>query len=177
MRTFCSHGDGHFEREALAAVGENVVFEEGVRIWHPEHVRLGNNVYLGHGALLKAYYLSQLTIGDDTWIGQGACFFSGADITIGNRVGVGPFVRILTGFHREAGRDVAILDAPLEFRPVVVEDDSDLGIGAIILPGVTIGRGAQVGAGAVVTRDVPAYAIVAGNPARLIRMRPEEPSA
>ena len=54
---------------------------------------------------------------------------------------------------------------------MVIEDGSDIGIGVIILPGVTIGKGAQVGAGAVVTRNVPAYAIVAGVPARLLRMR------
>jgi acetyltransferase-like isoleucine patch superfamily enzyme len=67
------------------------------------------------------------------------------------------------------------LASPLEFAPIVVEDDSDIGVGAIILPGVRIGRGAQIGAGAVVTRDVPAYAVAAGNPARVLRMRPEAP--
>jgi acetyltransferase-like isoleucine patch superfamily enzyme len=55
---------------------------------------------------------------------------------------------------------------------VVIEDDADLGVGAIVLPGVRIGRGAQVGAGAVVTKDVPDYAVVAGVPARVVRERP-----
>jgi acetyltransferase-like isoleucine patch superfamily enzyme len=159
----------------LAAVGEHVIFEEGVRIWHPENVRLGDNIYLGHGAMLKGYYKGQMIIGDDTWIGPGTFLFSGGGITIGCRVGVGPFVRILTGFHGEAGRHRAILDSPLEFRAVVVEDDCDIGINSIVLPGVTIGRGAQVGAGTVVTRDVPPYAIVAGNPGRVIRLRPDSP--
>jgi len=54
---------------------------------------------------------------------------------------------------------------------VHIEDDADLGVGAIVLPGVRVGRGAQVGAGAVVTRDVPPYAVVAGNPARVLRER------
>ena len=62
--------------------------------------------------------------------------------------------------------------APIDFAPVIIEDDADLGVGAIVLPGVRIGRGAQVGAGAVVTRDVPPYAVVAGNPARVLRERP-----
>ena len=52
-------------------------------------------------------------------------------------------------------------------KPVVIEDDAEVGIGAIILKGVRIGRGARVGAGAVVARDVPAGAVVEGNPARL----------
>jgi acetyltransferase-like isoleucine patch superfamily enzyme len=55
--------------------------------------------------------------------------------------------------------------------PVVIEDDADLGVGSIILPGVHIGQGAQVGAGAVVASDVIPYGVVAGVPARLIRMR------
>ena len=54
---------------------------------------------------------------------------------------------------------------------MVIEDDADLGVGAIVLPGVHVGRGAVVGAGAVVTRDVPAYAVVAGSPARILRHR------
>ncbi|MCS6914560.1 MAG: hypothetical protein NZ890_15130 [Myxococcota bacterium] len=59
----------------------------------------------------------------------------------------------------------------LQFAPVRLCDGCDIGIGAIILPGVTVGEGAQVGAGAVVTRDVPARAVVAGNPARVLRQR------
>jgi maltose O-acetyltransferase len=55
---------------------------------------------------------------------------------------------------------------------VVIEDDGDLGIGAIVLPGVTIGRGAQIGAGAVVSRDIPAYSVAMGVPARVVRERP-----
>jgi acetyltransferase-like isoleucine patch superfamily enzyme len=81
-------------------------------------------------------------------------------------------VKILTSYHQEAGRDTPILFAPVTIAPVVIEDDADLGIGAIILPGVTIGRGAQIGAGAVVTRDVPAYHVAAGVPAKPIRERP-----
>ena len=60
-----------------------------------------------------------------------------------------------------------VCSRPVEMAPVVIEDDADIGVGAIILPGVRIGRGAKVGAGAVVTRDVPAYAVVAGAPARV----------
>jgi acetyltransferase-like isoleucine patch superfamily enzyme len=59
----------------------------------------------------------------------------------------------------------------LEFAPVLLDDGCDIGIGAVILPGITVGKGAQVGAGAVVTADVPPYAVVAGNPARLLRTR------
>jgi acetyltransferase-like isoleucine patch superfamily enzyme len=86
-------------------------------------------------------------------------------------VGIGIGVKIITSQHKEAGRAIAVLFSPIECAPVVIEDDSDLGVGSIILPGVTVGRGAVVGAGAVVTRDVPAYAVAAGVPARVIRSR------
>ncbi len=167
-----SHGTGRFEPSALASCGEGCVFEEGCLVFHPENVHLGARVYVGHHAILKGYYENELRIGDGTWIGQQCFFHAAGGITVGRNVGVGPAVRILTSTHREEGRAVPILHAAIDFAPVVVEDDADLGVGAIVLPGVTIGRGAQVGAGAVVTRDVASYAVVAGNPARVLRERP-----
>lgn len=168
-----SHGTGRFALEELAAFGEGSVIEEGVRVFHPERVFIGAHVYVGHDTILKGYYAGDMHIGDGSWIGQQCFFHSAGGLRIGRNVGIGPGVKILTSTHREAGRSIPILHAPLSFAPVTIEDDADLGIGAIVLPGVTIGRGAQVGAGAVVTRDVPAYAVVAGNPARILRERPE----
>ncbi|HEX6245224.1 MAG TPA: acyltransferase [Polyangiales bacterium] len=167
-----SHGSGEFRPEQLAQLGRDCVFEAGVLIFHPENVELGANVYVGHQTILKAYYKNKLIIGDETWIGQQCFFHAGGGIRIGSRVGIGPAVKILTSLHVEGGREIAIYNAPVEFRPVVIEDDADIGVGAILLPGVTVGRGAQVGAGAVVTGDVGAYQVVVGNPARVLRERP-----
>jgi acetyltransferase-like isoleucine patch superfamily enzyme len=166
-----SHGAGAFGPEDLARCGTGVVFEPGVLVFHPENVEIGDGVYVGHGAILKGYHRNRLVIGDGSWIGQMCILHSAGGIEIGRNVGVGPAVKILTSRHAEAGRDVPILHSPIETAPVVVRDDADLGIGAILLPGVTVGRGAQVGAGAVVTKDVPDYAVVAGNPARVLRSR------
>jgi acetyltransferase-like isoleucine patch superfamily enzyme len=166
-----SHGTGEFQPEQLAQLGPDCIFETGVLVFHPENVALGRNVYVGHYSILKGYYKNRLEIGDETWIGQQCFFHAAAGLRIGQRVGIGPGVRILTSQHAEAPRSQAIFDAPLELRPVHIEDGADIGVGAIIMPGVTVGRGAQVGAGAVVTRDVPAYAIVAGSPARVLRER------
>ena len=168
-----SHGSGRFRPEQLRALGEGSCLEEGVRIFHPENVSLGRGVYVGHEAMLKGYHRGLLEIGDGSWIGQRCFFHAAGGLRIGRNVGVGPEVKILTSAHAEAGRSLPILHSPLRFAPVVIEDDADIGVGAIILPGVTIGRGAQIGAGAVVTRDVPRFSVAAGNPARVLRERPE----
>lgn len=167
-----SHGTGEFTREAFRACPASVVLEPSVLVFHPETITLGEDVYVGHQTILKGYYKNAMTIGDGSWIGQQCFFHSAGGITIGAKVGIGPGVKILTSRHGEAGRDVPILDSPLEFGAVVIEDDADLGVGTIVLPGVTIGRGAQIGAGAVVSRDVPPYTVAAGVPAVVLRERP-----
>jgi len=82
-------------------------------------------------------------------------------------------VIILTSSHAEHGRALAPLLTPVETAPVQIEDEANIGVGAILMPGVRVGRGAKVGAGAVVTSDVAPYTIVAGSPARFMRERPE----
>jgi len=167
-----SYGSGEFRREDLAAIGENVVIEHGALILKPERVKIGSNVYIGHYAILRGYDTNDLVIGNDTWIGQFCYINSAGGVEIGSRVGVGPYVKMMSSEHAEEGRDVPVLFCDLEFARVKVEDDSDIGMGAIILPGVTVGKGSIVGAGAVVTRDVEPYSIVAGVPARKIGERP-----
>jgi acetyltransferase-like isoleucine patch superfamily enzyme len=166
-----SHGSGQVERNQLGRCPDSVVLEQGVLIFHPDRVFLDEDVYVGHQAILKGYYKNELVVGRGTWIGQGAFLHAAGGIEIGEEVGIGPKVSILTSVHTEPGRELPIMRGPLEFAPVRLLSGCDVGIGAIVLPGVTVGRGAQVGAGAVVTRDVPAYAVVAGNPARVLRER------
>ncbi len=121
-----------------------------------------------------------LEIGDDTVL-AGAVFMCAERVTIGKRVIVSYNVTIADcDFHPrdpESRKQDAIANAPqgdrsqrppLISRPVVIEDDVWIGIGAIILKGVHIGRGAQIAAGAVVTSDVAAGACATGNPARII---------
>lgn len=169
---YSSHGDGSFKPQDFRSLGANVVLEAGVLVFHPQNISLGSNLYIGHRTILKGYHLNELVIGDHTWIGQNCFFHSAGGLRIGSRVGIGPNVSILTSTHREEGRDVPILFSDLHLAPVILEDDCDIGIGSIILPGVTIGRGAQIGAGSVVTRNIPAYAVAAGSPARVLRERP-----
>lgn len=166
-----SHGTGAFEPSQLGRLGRGVVLEAGVLVFHPENVEIGDDVYVGHQTILKAYHVNRMRIGSGTWIGQQCFLHSAGGIEIGRDVGIGPGVRILTSTHRLDQLDRPILHAAVERAPVTVEDGADLGVGAILLPGVRVGHGAQVGAGAVVTADVPALAIVAGVPARVIGSR------
>jgi acetyltransferase-like isoleucine patch superfamily enzyme len=154
-------------------LGADVVFERGILVFHPENIDIGDRVYVGHQAILKGYYKGLMKIGAGTWIGQQCFFHSAGDIIIGENVGVGPGVKIITSTHDEEGRDVPILHSRICFAPVVIGDDCDLGVGSIILPGTVLGKGVQVGAGAVAKGTFEDYSVIAGVPARVIRTRPE----
>ena len=129
-----------------------------------DHV--GKNVTIERNAVLG----NQISIGDDSGIGEMARISDGT--TIGNNVMMGPEVMIYTRNHRFDRLDIPMnKQGNSELKPVTIGDDVWLGARAIILGGVTIGNGAIVGAGAVVTKDVPEYAIIGGNPAKVIRYR------
>jgi acetyltransferase-like isoleucine patch superfamily enzyme len=105
-----------------------------------------------------------LTIGDNVSINYGASIFAERAVTIGDRVRIGPYVSISdTDFHDAHDRNLRPAG-----NPVVLEDDVWIGTRALVLKGVRIGRGAIVAAGAVVTRDVAAYSVVAGVPAQCV---------
>lgn len=166
-----SHGTGEFKPQDFRHLGKNVIFEKGVLVFHPENIEIGDNVYIGHYTILKGYYKNLMIIGDHTWIGQHCFLHSAGGLRIGKAVGIGPGVIILTSQHEALERDIPVYFTPLKFAEVILEDGCDIGAGAIILPGVRIGEGAIVGAGSVVTRDIPAYEVWAGVPARRIRAR------
>jgi len=102
------------------------------------------------------------------------CFPDARDLVVGNYVGLGPGVRILGSEHTGNPVEVPIVATDLVISPVRVDDDADIGMSAVLLPGVRIRTGAIVGAGAVVTHDVPEYAKVAGVPAQVIGSRLDE---
>ena len=171
IKQYKSHGDGQFRKGDFKSIGDNVIFEPGVLVFHPENIVLGSNIYIGHNAILKGYYKSLMEIGTDTWIGQGCFFHSAGGLKIGNAVGIGPMVKILTSHHDDINLNVPVLELPLVFKPVIIEDGADIGTGSVILPGVRVGRNSIIGAGSVVNRDVLPFAVYAGVPAKLLKMR------
>jgi acetyltransferase-like isoleucine patch superfamily enzyme len=166
-----SQGSGLVELSQFADLGRGVILEPGVLVFHPETIELSSFVYVGHNTILKGHPAGRMKVGGGTWIGQQCFLHSAGNLTIGRNVGIGPGVKIITSAHAEGELQKPILHSRVEFAPVQVEDDADLGVGAIILPGVTVGRGAQVGAGSVVTHSIPAYAVAVGVPARVVRWR------
>lgn len=109
-----------------------------------------------------------LDIGDDVFFNQGVYIDSKGGVRIGNSVGVAEFVRIFTHTHSESDHVIRRYD------PVVLGDYAMLSVGSTVLPGVTVGEGAIVAGGAIVTKDVPPWSLVAGIPAKVVRERETE---
>ncbi len=145
------------------------------RIYRTRFIQHGRNFSFDPSGI---YSFESISVGDNVNLGYRPILIAArSKIVIGDNVMFGPEVTIRGGNHR-----IDIVGKPMiaisndEKRPeddpgVIIEDDVWIGTRAIILAGVTIGRGSVVAAGAVVTKNVAPYSIVGGNPARMIRMR------
>ncbi|MFD0657574.1 sugar O-acetyltransferase [Thermocatellispora tengchongensis] len=121
-------------------------------------------------APLTVDYGAHITIGPGTFVNSGLTALDVAPITIGADVQIGPQVQLLTPKHPI---DPEQRRRKLEWaEPIVIGDNVWLGGGVIVLGGVTIGENSVIGAGAVVTRDVPPNVVAVGNPARVLREIP-----
>jgi len=128
----------------------------------------GQHVNIEKGA--NFYTGWEIEIGDNSSFGID-CMIP-YDLKVGKDVMMGPYVIIIGNAHRFSNIDVPMrLQGFKDYPPVRIEDDVWVGARAIILPGLKIGKGAIIGSGAVVTKDVPPYAICGGNPAQIIKYR------
>ncbi|MBN1064032.1 DapH/DapD/GlmU-related protein [Clostridium botulinum] len=166
-----SEGKGTPNIKKLKKCGSNVIIEDGVRIFYPENIEIGDNVYIGHDTILKGYYNSILTISSNVWIGQQCFFHAAGGLFIGENVGIGPKVSVLTSGHKECGIETPILFSELEFSSTIIGEDCNIGVGAIVLPGIKIGKGSKIGAGAVVSKNISEYSVAVGVPAKIISSR------
>jgi acetyltransferase-like isoleucine patch superfamily enzyme len=166
-----SQGAGQFEPGDLGSLGVRVVFEEGVLIFNPAYVHFGDDVYLGHRAILNGDSRNPLVVGNGSWIGPECYLHSGGGIRVGANVGLAPRVMVLTSKHEMTPRGTPLIFGALEFAPVEIGDGCDVGLGAILLPGTRLGANVLVGAGAVVTGEFSDEVVIAGVPARVLRER------
>ena len=121
---------------------------EGTTLWYPYRIKMGRNVTLNEGVYISGY----------------------GGVTIGDSVRIGNRTTILSSDHIFSNREIEIYKQGIKTKGgVFIDDDVFIGAGVMIMDGVKIGRHSVIGAGSVVTRDVSAYTIVAGNPAREIR--------
>jgi acetyltransferase-like isoleucine patch superfamily enzyme len=157
-------------RAVASRVGRGLQVGSGVGFKHLETFVVGEGVFIGAQSYLQGRFDGTFEIGDHVWIGPQS-YFDARNLIIEEYVGWGPGARVLGSAHTAVPVDVPIIQTDLEIKPVRIEAWADIGTNAVILPGVTVGRGSIVGAGSVVTRDVPPFSIVAGVPARVIRER------
>lgn len=175
-------GVGNYTRiryPRLLHVGDNVTIgangfihclsQRGVKI--ASNSGIDRNVWLHCGGTRDGPGSGYFELGNDSYIGCFAVLGASGGIRIGNHVRIGQTVNFHAENHVFADTQVLIRHQGVVREGITVEDDVWIGSKATILDGLTIGRGAVIGAGAVVTKSVPPYAIVAGVPARVIRMR------
>jgi acetyltransferase-like isoleucine patch superfamily enzyme len=172
------HGQSTFDgtmrrivlRSLFKQMGDDCTFAPGFGFLHPETFEVGHGVFFGAGAYVQGRHDGVCKIGKRCWIGPGA-YLDARDLVLEEFVGWGPGAKVLGSQHAGEPIEVAVIETDLVIAPVRVGQGADIGTNAVLLPGVTIGKNAVVGAGAVVTEDVDEYAIVAGVPARPLRDR------
>jgi acetyltransferase-like isoleucine patch superfamily enzyme len=142
-----------FVRRMLGACGKHPVFHTNVRITSPKKLKIGDRCAFGQGTFLTC----------------------GGGITMGNDVATGPDAKIWSVNHIFEDPDVPWMKQGFEHKEVIIEDDVWIGASTFVKPGVRIGKGAIISAGTILSKSVPPFAIVAGNPGRVVgwRKRPE----
>jgi acetyltransferase-like isoleucine patch superfamily enzyme len=150
--------------------------------------REGCKLFIGDRSIVSAYIYfertnASISIGSETFIGK-SCILAATDVVIGNNVLISSGVTVVDHNSHSIAyseRSSDVLDwknskkdwSNVVCKPVLISDKSWIGFNSIILKGITVGEGAIVGAGSVVTKDVPPWTIVGGNPAKIIRDIPE----
>jgi acetyltransferase-like isoleucine patch superfamily enzyme len=164
-------------RRGLEAGAPGVRLHPSVDVRAPDRLELSAGVFVDAGVVLHCGGQEwsggegRIAIGANTYVGPNSVLFGAGGIEIGDAVLISPGVVITSQQHSFESPDSDIRDQPLRFGPIVIERDVWVGSNATILPGVRLGQGCVVGAGAVVAKDVPPMTLVVGVPARVARER------
>jgi acetyltransferase-like isoleucine patch superfamily enzyme len=178
----------------LGRVGRNVAFGANVVLRHPHKIEIGDDVVIDDNCCLDAKGTTNrgITIGQGVFLGRGTILsckngdivledganvgfnvevFSAANVRIGRKVLIAAYTYLVGGDHLYDRVDIPVLEQGRTARGIDVDDNVWLGAHVVVADGVRIGRDAVVGAGAVVTADIPEFHVAAGVPARIIRDR------
>ena len=158
---------------------------EDVKITNPQNLFLGKNIVIQKGTILHcggeswSDYRGKITIGDNCEIGPYCILYGAGEIEIKCGSGIAMGSRILSqqldiSRQREEGNDLSTSAIPLKFEKVVLEEGVWLGADAIILPGVTLGRGCCITPGAIIHKNIPPFKMAYAPPARVIKSAPPE---
>ena len=158
----------HNTMEAFKKTGENLKIGDNVKVTQPELVSVGDNVTFYYGVYIQPSG-KEITIGSNTHFAPYGILYG--PLEVGNNCAIAAHVVLASVAHSHADPDVPFVKQPVDQRKITIEDNVWIGANAVITPGITIGTGSIIGAGAVVTKDVPSYSVMGGVPARLIRKR------
>lgn len=114
----------------------------------------------------------ELVVGHNTWLGINAIILG--KVAIGSDVMIGPNVCIVGANHKIEDINKKMINSGLSIKGIEIKDDVWIGANSVVLDGVTIHKGAVIGAGSIVTKDIPEYAIAYGNPAKVVKYRNEK---
>ena len=170
------------------------------QIWYPEYVAFGKKVNVGKQVLIQNDKNSKyekewnvrlksnvvirpfcvletnngfIDIGENVYINYYTCIFAEGGVTIGDNSLIGPHCTIVASHHQFSDRKTLIKNQNVKqsMLPIVICEDVWIGANCVILQGITIGKGAVIGAGSIVTKDVPPYSVAVGVPAKVINVR------
>lgn len=182
-------------RGLFARAGEGIVIGKGVTIRHPHKIKLGNGVVLDDYSVVDARGAGDkgIVIGDDVIVGRGAsllakngfieiakgsnigaasCIVSRGGVRIGKSALIGGESHISGGMYHTSDRNKPIMEQGIYTRgPIVIGDNVWFGMKVGVLDGVNVGEGSVIGAGAIVTKDVPNFTVAAGVPAEKVSQR------
>jgi acetyltransferase-like isoleucine patch superfamily enzyme len=157
------------------AIGNGVYIFKGVRIDGKGHqnnrIHLENGVVIERNVMIGALNNTCIDIGQDTFIGLNVCISGPGNIKIGKHCLIAAHTGIYANNHNFTDPMEPIKYQGITCKGIVIEDDCWLGHGVKVLDGVTIGKGSVIGAGAVVTKDIPPFSVAVGIPARVIKSR------
>jgi acetyltransferase-like isoleucine patch superfamily enzyme len=155
---------------AGAGIPASTQLDGTVEIEGTRRVTLGEHCRIGPGVFLETQEQGAIRIGRHVRLNRGTVIVAWSGITIGDDCLIGEYVSLRDANHGSSPGTSMRLQ-PHDAKPIAIGDDVWIGRGAVVLPGVQIGSGAVIGANSVVTADVPAGAVAAGVPARVIRQR------